>query len=70
MHLTLKKEATHPPGFNSLQQQARCDGNAYIGNRLRNTLPRDAHSTEAKNQAADFPLTRSSLTGWLQSEPA
>lgn len=25
MHLTLKKEATKPPGFNSLQQQARFD---------------------------------------------
>jgi transposase InsO family protein len=25
MHLTLKKEATRPPGFNSLQQQARFD---------------------------------------------
>lgn len=25
MHLTLKKEATHPPGMNSLQQQARFD---------------------------------------------
>jgi transposase InsO family protein len=25
MHLTLKKEATRPPGFNSLQQQALCD---------------------------------------------
>ncbi|WP_334441035.1 hypothetical protein [Bradyrhizobium sp. AZCC 1610] len=46
------------------------DGNAHMGNRLRNTLPRDVHSTEAKNQAAEFPLTRSSLTGWLQSEPA
>jgi len=29
------------------------DGNAHMGNWLRNTLPRDAHSTEAKNQAAD-----------------
>jgi transposase InsO family protein len=26
MHLTLKKEATRPPGLNSLQQQARFDG--------------------------------------------
>ena len=26
MHLTLKKEATRPPGMNSLQQQARFDG--------------------------------------------
>jgi transposase InsO family protein len=26
MHLTLKKEATRPPGINSLQQQARFDG--------------------------------------------
>jgi len=26
MHLTLKKEATRPPGFNSLQQQERFDG--------------------------------------------
>src|SRR4029450_7010931 len=25
MHLTLKKEATRPPGLNSLQQQARFD---------------------------------------------
>ena len=25
MHLTLKKEATRPPGFNSLQQQERFD---------------------------------------------
>ena len=25
MHLTLKKEATRPPGMNSLQQQARFD---------------------------------------------
>ena len=25
MHLTLKKEATRPPGINSLQQQARFD---------------------------------------------
>ena len=25
MHLTLKKEATRPPGFNSLQQQDRFD---------------------------------------------
>ncbi len=25
MHLTLKKEATRPPGMNSLQQQARLD---------------------------------------------
>jgi hypothetical protein len=25
MHLTLKKEATRPPGANSLQQQARFD---------------------------------------------
>jgi transposase InsO family protein len=25
MHLTLNKEATRPPGFNSLQQQARFD---------------------------------------------
>jgi transposase InsO family protein len=25
MHLTLKKETTHPPGMNSLQQQARFD---------------------------------------------
>jgi hypothetical protein len=26
MHLTLKKEATRPPGMNSLQQQAKFDG--------------------------------------------
>jgi hypothetical protein len=26
MHLTLKREATRPPGFNSLQQQHRFDG--------------------------------------------
>ena len=25
MHLTLKREATRPPGYNSLQQQARFD---------------------------------------------
>jgi hypothetical protein len=25
MHLTLKKEATRPPGLNSLQQQAKFD---------------------------------------------
>jgi transposase InsO family protein len=25
MHLTLKKEATRPPGMNSLQQQAKFD---------------------------------------------
>ena len=31
MHLTLKKEATRPPGFNSLQQQERFD---EIGNRV------------------------------------
>jgi transposase InsO family protein len=29
MHLTLKKEATRPPGMNSLQQQARFD--AFVG---------------------------------------
>jgi hypothetical protein len=29
MHLTLKKEATRPPGCNSLQQQARFD--AFLG---------------------------------------
>ena len=29
MHLTLKKEATRPPGINSLQQQARFDAFVY-----------------------------------------
>ena len=34
MHLTLKKEATRPPGMNSLQQQARFD--AFVRSSTRN----------------------------------
>jgi hypothetical protein len=35
MHLTLKKEATRPPGMNSLQQQARFDAFAHEFNTER-----------------------------------
>jgi transposase InsO family protein len=35
MHLTLKKEATRPPGMNSLQQQARFDAFVYEFNTER-----------------------------------
>ena len=35
MHLTLKKEATRPPGMNSLQQQARFDAFVYEFNAER-----------------------------------
>jgi transposase InsO family protein len=40
MHLTLKKEATRPPGMNSLQQQARFDEfiNEYNGERPHEAL--------------------------------
>jgi transposase InsO family protein len=39
MHLTLKKEATRPPGMNSLQQQARFD--AFMGE-YNNERPHEA----------------------------
>ncbi len=39
MHLTLKKEATRPPGFNSLQQQARFD--AFV-NEFKAERPHEA----------------------------
>jgi transposase InsO family protein len=39
MHLTLKKEATRPPGMNSLQQQARFD--AFVGE-FNNERPHEA----------------------------
>jgi Integrase core domain len=35
MHLTLKKEATRPPGFNSLQQQGRFDAFVFEFNTER-----------------------------------
>ena len=37
MHLTLKKEATRPPGLNSLQQQARFDAFVREFNRASET---------------------------------
>jgi transposase InsO family protein len=39
MHLTLKKEATRPPGLNSLQQQARFDDFVSEFNTERLTKP-------------------------------
>jgi putative transposase len=35
MHLTLKKEATKPPGYNFLQQQARFDDFIEVYNQVR-----------------------------------
>jgi transposase InsO family protein len=35
VHLTLKKEATRPPGMNSLQQQARLDAFVHVFNTER-----------------------------------
>ena len=39
MHLTLKKEATRPPGMNSLQQQARFDDFVHEFNAERPPRP-------------------------------
>jgi transposase InsO family protein len=50
MHLTLKKEATRPPGMNSLQQQARFDvfvkefNNERPHEALAMKMPREAYS--------------------------
>ena len=44
MHLTLKQEATRPPGMNSLQQQARFDAFVQEFNTER---PHEALAMEA-----------------------
>ena len=54
MHLTLKKEATRPPGMNSLQQQARFDAFVHEFNTerpheaLAMKTPAEVYSTSAK----------------------
>ncbi len=46
MHLTLKQEATRPPGMNSLQQQARFD--AFVGRVQRRAAARGAGHANAQ----------------------
>jgi transposase InsO family protein len=54
MHLTLKKEATRPPGMNSLQQQARFD--AFVGE-FNNERPHEALAMKMPAEAY-LPSTR------------
>jgi transposase InsO family protein len=54
MHLTLKKEATRPPGMNSLQQQARFD--AFVGE-FNNERPHEALAMKMPAEAY-VPSTR------------
>ena len=58
MHLTLKKEATRPPGMNSLQQQARFD--AFL--REFNT-ERPHEALAMKTPAQMYPPSRRPYTG-------
>ena len=46
MHLTLKKEATRPPGMNSLQQQARFD--SFVSEFNQRTAARGARHEDAR----------------------
>ena len=47
MHLTLKKEATRPPGMNSLQQQARFD---QFVSEFNNERPHEALAMKMLNE--------------------
>ena len=48
MHLTLKKEATRPPGMNSLQQQARFDA---FGREFNNERPHEALAMKLRRRS-------------------
>ena len=48
MHLTLKKEATRPPGMNSLQQQARFDA---FGREFNNERPHEALAMKRRRRS-------------------
>src|ERR1700730_15836138 len=56
MHLTLKKEATRPPGFNSLQQQGRFDAFVFEFN------------TERPHQALDMKCPAEGVVTLLKEE--
>jgi len=58
MHLTLKKEATRPPGMNSLQQQARFD--AFVSE-FNSERPHEALAM--KTPAQMYPPSRRPYTG-------
>ena len=58
MHLTLKKEATRPPGMNSLQQQARFD--AFVSE-FNSERPHEALAM--KTPAQVYPPSRRPYTG-------
>lgn len=52
MHLTLKREATRPPGMNSLQQQARFDAFIRAFNAER---PHEALAMKCPQRSIDPP---------------
>ena len=58
MHLTLKKEATRPPGVNSLQQQARFDDFVREFN-----IERPHEALAMKTPAQMYPPSRRPYTG-------
>ena len=58
MHLTLKKEATRPPGMNSLQQQARFD--EFVGE-FNTERPHEALAM--KTPAQIYSPSRRAYTG-------